>query len=194
MDGTYSGPFSRGEVTEEAEQWSIRAYNQTMNIVAATWADCAEINDLLSLCELNTGCASDLISDCLILRSGRLLVGAVQVQCIGSAALGCWLAVRPGFRRQGWGKKLGDAALAHCRDAGVHSLFVYTETAPFYFRSLGFRSAEVSEVPVAITALLCERLSGQNIKADELLMLPIRPSTAQSATFGECKIPSSILS
>ncbi len=165
-----------------------------MNIVAATWADCAEINELLSICELTTSSVSDSISDCLLLRSGRLLVGAVQVQCIGPAALGCWLAVRPGFRRQGWGKKLGDAALARCRDAGVRSLFIYTETAPFYFRSLGFRSAESTEVPVGITALLCERLTGQTIHSDELLVLPIRAVTVQSATFGECKISSSILS
>lgn len=165
-----------------------------MNIVSATWADCAEINELLSICDLSAGSVSDPISDCLVLRSGRLLVGAVQVQCVGPVALGCWLAVRPGFRRQGWGKKLGDAALARCRDAGVRSLYVYTETAPFYFRSLGFRSADSTEVPVGVAALLRERWAGHEFRTDELLVLDIRPATEQSATFGECKIPSSILS
>lgn len=140
-----------------------------MDIELAKFGDYADIAALLAESGLTCAVAPDHIEDCLVLRFGRNLVGVAQLRCQGNWALGLCLTVRPGFRRMGLGKRLGQAMLEHCRGKGVERLFVYSDRAPFYFRSLGFQTAMDERVPGAVYNALMEIRDGAPLQNAHLL-------------------------
>lgn len=71
--------------------------------------------------------------------AGDRLVGSAVLEHYGSAGLLRSVAVAPEWRGQGLGRRLVQAALDQARLAGVHQIYLLTETAPAFFSRLGFR-------------------------------------------------------
>jgi len=141
-----------------------------MFIEQARWGDCGEIQALLDESGYPSLVAPDHLSDCLVLRSGRNLVGVADMRRMGGAAVGTCLVVRPGFRRMGLGKQLGLEMLGHCQRMGFAHLFVYTDSAHFYFRSLGFVPVAGEDVPHDILAFLVDLRDGRPLVGSHLLV------------------------
>lgn len=152
-----------------------------MLIELAKLRDYADITALLIESGVLVEVVPDHIGDCLVLRSGRNLVGVAQMRCVADTALGLCLVVRPGFRRMGLGKRLGQAMIEHCHLRGVQRLYVYSDTAPFYFRSLGFQPAVSDLVPETVSGLLDELRGGMPIQQSHLLEFQLEVAALQSA-------------
>jgi len=63
-----------------------------------------------------------------------------------------WLLVHPSCRGQGLGRRLVEGALAHCREQGFRSVYLWTvsglEAAIHLYRALGFRKTEEKTGPI----------------------------------------------
>lgn len=140
-----------------------------MDTCLASLADYADICSLLKESGISFRMVPDHIENSLILRSGRTLVGISHMRLIDSCAVSLCLVIRPGFRRMGLGKKLGLAMLEHCRVKNAQRLFVYTEHAPFYFRSLGYKPTETDQIPQDLAQFLLEFRDGVPMQAGHLL-------------------------
>lgn len=158
-----------------------------MDIGLATLADYAEVADLLRESKSGFVVAPDHMEDCLLLRSGRNLVGMAHVRVLETYALGLCLVVRPGFRRLGLGKQLGQAMLAHSRKRSVSRLFVYSDEAPFYFRTLGFRPVEPARIPGQVAEFLLDLREGVPLIGGHLLEFRLRAHDHAFASAAELK-------
>lgn len=140
-----------------------------MLIELAKLNDYGDITALLSESGVPMSVVPDHIEDCLVLRSGRNVVGIANLRCIDNIAVGLCLVVRPGFRRMGLGKRLGQAMFEHCQFKGISRLFIYSDLAPFYFRALGFAPTDGSRVPGTVYSLLYELRNGAPLVGSHLL-------------------------
>jgi amino-acid N-acetyltransferase len=61
------------------------------------------------------------------------------------------VAVDPARRSEGLGSLAVAAAAARARDAGFHSLALFTESAEAFFTELGFRQTARADLPRAVT-------------------------------------------
>jgi amino-acid N-acetyltransferase len=65
---------------------------------------------------------------------------------VRAGELAC-LAVRPEYRREGYGEKLMQAIEQKAQAAGMSKLFVLTTRAEHWFVERGFQEADVSALP-----------------------------------------------
>ena len=140
-----------------------------MDTCLATLADYAEISVLLKECNAEFDLAPDHLEHTLLVRSGRNLVGMVHMRFLEQCAVGLCLVIRPGFRRMGLGKQLGQAMLEHCRHHCVPRLFVYSDVAPFYYRTLGYKPFDLEKVPPSLLELLQELRGDMPLQPGHLL-------------------------
>jgi arsenite methyltransferase len=77
------------------------------------------------------------------------IVGVIGSEYNGKAALLRSLAVAPAARKAGIAAALMDEALARAKAAGSATSFLFTNTAPDYFKRIGFEPVERQEVPAA---------------------------------------------
>lgn len=82
--------------------------------------------------------------------SGGRLDGAVGLELFAGVALLRSLAVAPEAQGRGLGRTLVEAAEQYARVNGVRRLFLLTQTAEGFFRSLGYGEAERSTAPEEI--------------------------------------------
>jgi N-acetylglutamate synthase-like GNAT family acetyltransferase len=120
---------------------------------------------------LRAGAEADFPAICALLRSSGLpldglsgdrpfavvasqdgrLVGCAQVERYGSHALLRSVAVAPGLRGSGMGRRLVEAALADAVGDATRT-FLLTETAAGFFGHLGFRRMSRTRVPASVRA------------------------------------------
>lgn len=108
---------------------------------------------LLAACALPI---SDMDS-CVALRlfsayEGAALAGVVGLEMHGRLALLRSLAVAPGRRGTGLGKRLVAYAEKHAAEDGIESLYLLTTTAAPFFEKLGYETASRADAPPAIRA------------------------------------------
>lgn len=115
-------------------------------------SDLASILLLLSECQLPPDGLSDHVAACLIARGDGGVCGCVALELYESAALLRSLAVDAALRGRGMGKTLADAALALASQHGVRDVYLLTETAPNFFRRLGFEDITRAAVPASVQA------------------------------------------
>lgn len=84
--------------------------------------------------------------------SRQRLDGVVGLELFSGLALLRSLAVAPAARGQGLGKVLVSAAEDHARSHGARQVFLLSETAEDFFRSLGYRTVARSFAPEQIRA------------------------------------------
>lgn len=93
------------------------------------------------------------VDDFLIIRSPQAVAGPeVLIGCVGlevyeNYALLRSLAVHPDFQRKGIGKRLVGQITDTAKDRGVNQLYLLTDTAEKFFRSIGFDLIERQDVP-----------------------------------------------
>lgn len=101
------------------------------------------------------------------------LVGVAGLEPHGSVGLLRSLVVRSPARRSGIGKALVARLEAYAAAMGIETLYLLTDTAPAYFRRLGYRDCPREAAPGAIrntrefsalcpddAAFMCKRLNG----------------------------------
>jgi amino-acid N-acetyltransferase len=87
----------------------------------------------------------------VIASLGSRLVGCAHVERYGSHALLRSVAVDPGLRGSGIGRRLVEAALADAA-GDARRTFLLTETAAGFFDRLGFRRIPRTRVPALVRA------------------------------------------
>ena len=147
-----------------------------MIIEQATRADFKEVLTVLAECGLPSGNleVSDMDSF-LVARSGRCIVGIVGVIIQGSMAIGHSLAVVPGFRGLGLGRKLAAGILDFSAAAGAGSVFLFTCQAEFYFRAMGFSVVQHAEVPESVMSVLSELCDTEVVRMGHVLTYHLEP-------------------
>ena len=88
----------------------------------------------------------------LVISDGSGVLGCVELEIYGSAALLRSLAVAPARRGRGLGERLTREALALASRRGAREVFLLTETAEGFFPRFGFVSADRAKAPVALFA------------------------------------------
>jgi len=81
-------------------------------------------------------------------RDGMIIACAALYPYPGNVAELSCLAVHPDYQRQGRGDQLLQAIEQRAVGLGVRRLFILTTRTAHWFRERGFRSAELSELPV----------------------------------------------
>lgn len=119
-------------------------------VLPARAGDVAVVSTLLAASGLQTQAPPDLAHTFLSL-DGTRAVGTVSVDlCPDQQAILRSLAVAPTHRRQGRGRALCQAALAHARALGAREVYVVTETAGDFFAALGFRALPPAKIPTSV--------------------------------------------
>lgn len=119
-------------------------------IEPAAPTDLEAVIGMLVECKLPADGLSEHFSKCLVARQGEAVAGCVALELYGASALLRSLAVDDGRRGTGLGKALTAAALDMAARQEVADVYLLTETAPDFFRRLGFQALERSDVPDAV--------------------------------------------
>ena len=122
----------------------------TYEIRPARAEDLAPASSLLSESKLPLdGCADHLDHALVATRDGRI-VGVVELEVYGTAALLRSLVVSPSERGARLGERLTAGALRLAGDRGAGDVYLLTETAERFFPRFGFVAEPRSSVPDAL--------------------------------------------
>jgi amino-acid N-acetyltransferase len=121
-----------------------------MAIESASQANLPAILTLLTESWLPQEGVSEHLSNALVARVGRQVVGCAALEFYGSAALLRSVAVDRSYRGQGLGQRLTEAALRLAQENGVTRVYLLTETAGQFFSKFGFQPIDRSHVPPAV--------------------------------------------
>jgi N-acetylglutamate synthase-like GNAT family acetyltransferase len=86
----------------------------------------------------------------LVARSGGTVVGCIDLERFGAAALLRSFAVLPAWRRRGIGRALHEAAVESARAEGVAELYLLTTTVERSAARRGFARVARDEVPADV--------------------------------------------
>ena len=122
----------------------------TLTIADAMPAERAEVLALLQASGLMTeGVPADL-AGFVTAREGGALVGVAGVESHGESALLRSVAVSPGHRGAGIGKRLVDAALGRALAAGARDVVLLTDDAHGWFERFGFERIPREAAPAGV--------------------------------------------
>ena len=93
---------------------------------------------------------SENIRDFTVLYSGFHLIGcgALHFYTPTSGEVRS-LAIAPGWKEHGFGKKIVEALAAEATESGLHAIFAFTYV-PDFFGKIGFRVVERGELPLKV--------------------------------------------
>jgi N-acetylglutamate synthase-like GNAT family acetyltransferase len=92
------------------------------------------------------------IADAMVAERNSEIVGCVELELYGEAALLRSLVVSPSERGRALGQRLTSEALRLAKDRGLRDVYLLTETADRFFPRLGFTTLDRSEAPAALLA------------------------------------------
>jgi amino-acid N-acetyltransferase len=115
-------------------------------ISSARAADLPGIKSLLMEAGLPTDGVDDHWRTFLVARQGDEIVGCAGCEAYPVAALIRSVAIRPGLRGQGVGRKLVRHLLDRLTSQGLREFYLLTTTAESYFEQRGFRRIDRDEV------------------------------------------------
>jgi amino-acid N-acetyltransferase len=110
----------------------------TPRVRPATQADLPAVERLLSDVGLITAGVAAHIEDFLVLEDDGRIVASAGLERYGPAALLRSVAVVPGHRNRGMARLLISRILDQAAAAQVRDVYLFTTTAPGYFRRFGF--------------------------------------------------------
>jgi amino-acid N-acetyltransferase len=105
---------------------------------------------LLSQSKLPLDGFADHLRDALVATREERIVGVVELEIYGSAALLRSLVVSPAERGASLGERLASEALLLARQRGATDVYLLTETAERFFPRFGFAVADRSAAPQAL--------------------------------------------
>jgi len=124
-----------------------------MSIRFATAVDLPEIERLLEANKLPTigieKCISNFI---LAMNPDGVWVGVAGLEVYGQNGLLRSVAVNEQFRSLGYGRALVEAILRNARLSGVQTIYLLTDTAEEYFKTLGFGVVDRRGIPEDVRA------------------------------------------
>jgi amino-acid N-acetyltransferase len=122
-----------------------------MNIRSATADDWSRIVTLLDSAGLPI---ADLdgtqVANFLVAYDGSVVTGAVAVESFGSAGLLRSLVVDAGFRGEGLGRRLTEAAELHAHRHRLTTLFLLSTTAASFFEQRGYVASDRLLAPAEV--------------------------------------------
>jgi amino-acid N-acetyltransferase len=115
--------------------------------------DTEALEQLLRAAELPVSdITPELRAGFLVARADDVVIGAAGLEQYADVALLRSVVVASSLRGTGLGKRLVDAMEAKAQQAGLHALYLLTETASDFFARLGYRQVERAAAPSAIRA------------------------------------------
>jgi amino-acid N-acetyltransferase len=121
-----------------------------MRIERSSAADVDAVERLLRAANLPLDGAAVALALGVVAREGDDVIAAAAIERYGDAGLLRSVVVAGDRRGEGVGRKVVTAAESLARDAGIHDLYLLTETAVDWFPRLGY---EVVERPLAEAAV-----------------------------------------
>jgi N-acetylglutamate synthase-like GNAT family acetyltransferase len=121
----------------------------------------------------------------LVARSGRCIVGVVGMILQGTVAVGHSLAVVPGFRGMGLGRRLANSLFDWMGSLGIGSVYLFTCQAEFYFRAMGFSVVSQEEVPDPVLQSLYELCEPRVVGGGHVLHFPLDQAIERVAAGAE---------
>jgi len=104
----------------------------------ATAADLPLVERLLADAGLITAGVPEHIDEFLIVEEDGQIIGSAALERYGAQGLLRSVAVTPGYRNRGLARDLVSCVLAAAAAAEVREIYLFTRTAPGYFRRFGF--------------------------------------------------------
>ena len=148
-----------------------------MVIEHAKHSDFSEVLEVLRECGLpSSNIVVAHMDDLIIARSGRCIVGVAGMIFQGTVAVGHSLAVVPGFRGMGLGRKLAEGLLDRVARLGGDSVYLFTCQAEFFFRAMGFSVVSQLVVPRPVMDVLCTLCEPQVVATGHVLLFSLQPS------------------
>jgi amino-acid N-acetyltransferase len=92
------------------------------------------------------------LADAIVAERNSEIVGCVELELYGQAALLRSLVVSPAERGRDLGQRLTSEALRLAKDRGSRDVYLLTETADRFFPRFGFARLDRSEAPAALLA------------------------------------------
>lgn len=111
--------------------------------------DLAAIQSLFAHCGLAQAWNSGTESGdplCIVMRTGRNIVGAACLYLQGNVAIAHALAVLPGFRGGGIGRSLVQGMEDLAAASGATEILLHAPQAEFFFRAMGYVRPGVGRV------------------------------------------------
>ena len=142
---------------------------QVLTIASGRSTDLDEVLMLLAASGLGADGVAEHITDFLLAREGRRLIGAAALEDYGVAGLLRSVAVAANRRGWGLGRYLTCALIDHARQRGHTAVYLLTDTADAYFKRLGFRPVDRSAVQPAVLASV--QFSGEACSKSVVMML-----------------------
>jgi amino-acid N-acetyltransferase len=115
-------------------------------ITAATASDVGAIKALLVASSLPTQGVDEHWRTFVIARDGGRIVACGGAEAYQVAALIRSIAVDPGYRSQGLGRRIVRQLLDRLASRGLREFYLLTTTAEDYFRKRGFKTIDRDEV------------------------------------------------
>ncbi|HXV61712.1 MAG TPA: arsenic resistance N-acetyltransferase ArsN2 [Vicinamibacteria bacterium] len=145
-----------------------------MNVGRARAGELDEVLELLDESDLPRAGVEDHFGGFLVARNGEgRLVGCIGIEKYEDVGLLRSLAVRAGERRAGVGRCLVERLLEEARANEIHSMFLLTTTAEWYFPRFGFQRIGRDEVDPRLGA--SQELRGACPESAVLMRLRLVP-------------------
>ncbi len=123
----------------------------TITIRAARSEDLAVVEGLLVEAKLPVGGLGDQFpSSYFVVEDGSELIGAAGLEAYAGHGLLRSVVVRADRRGSGVGRAVMERVLQSARDQELHGVYLLTQTAPEYFRRLGFFGYPRGDAPDAV--------------------------------------------
>ncbi len=113
-------------------------------------ADLKAIQTLLKKCELPHEDVSSHLVNFITAKTKSTIIGVNGIEIYGQYGLLRSLAVDPAYRGRGISRDLNANIIARAHQAGVKTLYLFTETAERYAAKLGFSTISRESVPESI--------------------------------------------
>lgn len=121
------------------------------DITTARSADLVDVQRLLDAAKLpHQDVTAAMLSNYLLARRGRVLIGVIGLEPYGSVGLLRSLAVAGEERGRGLGIALTRALERRAGDLGIKDLYLLTTTAEGFFGRLGYRRVPRTDAPPEI--------------------------------------------
>lgn len=107
----------------------------------------------------------------LVARSGACVVGVAGLLIAGTDAIGHSLAILPGFRSMGLGRQLALSLHHLALELDMQAIYLFSCSAEFYFRSMGFQVVAHDDVPSPVMDALTELCDPEVVMGGHILWL-----------------------
>jgi amino-acid N-acetyltransferase len=149
------------------------------HVRSATQADLPDVTRLLQDADLITAGVPAHIGDFLVLEEEGRIIASAGVERYGAQALLRSVAVAPAYRNRGFARLLVSRILERAAGQQVQNVYIFTATAPGYFRRFGFVPIDRDGVAEPVRA---SEEYGECCAGAEAMVLRLTPAAGMPST------------